>query len=62
MHLITGILVFVILIILICTQILTEHKRAYDDAIRTLRQIESVLAENRSELDEIEGYRGQNHK
>lgn len=54
MHLITGILVFVILIILICTQILTEHKRAYDDAIRTLRQIESVLAENRSELDEIE--------
>ena len=58
MHVITCILVIVIMAILICIQILTEQKRAYEDATRTIQQIESVLGENQKELEEIkEEYR-----
>ena len=53
MYMITCILVVVILVILVCIQVLTEKKRAYDDAIRTIKQIESVLSENQKDLEEI---------
>ena len=42
MHMIICILVIFILIMVIGIQIVTEQKRAYEDAIRTIRQIESV--------------------
>lgn len=58
MHMITCILVIFMLVIVIGIQISTEQKRAYEDAARTIRQIESVLGENQKELEEIkEEYR-----
>ncbi len=58
MYWITCILVVLILAMQICVQILTEQRRAYEDAVRTISQIESVLEENQQELNEIqEDYR-----
>ena len=58
MHVITSVLVIVIMVILVCIQISVEQKRAYEDAARTIQQIESVLGENQKELEEIkEEYR-----
>ena len=54
MYLITFFLVVIILVILICIQLLTEQRRAYLDATRTISQIESVLDENSKEISELE--------
>lgn len=54
MYRITCILVVVILIMLVYIQIITEQKRAYEDAIGNIAQIESVLEENQQELIAIQ--------
>jgi len=54
MYLFTCSLVAIVLVILIFIQILTEQRRAYNDAIRTISQIESVLEENKLEKNKKE--------
>ena len=54
MYRITCALVGVILVMLVYTQIMTEQKRACEDADRIFLQIESMLAENQQELAEIQ--------
>lgn len=54
MYRITCILVILILIILLSVQILTEQRRACDDAGRTFVRIGTVLEENQQELIEIQ--------
>ena len=47
-------LVAVILIMLVYIQVITEQRRASEDADRTFLRIESVLEENQRELEEIQ--------
>ena len=51
---ITFILIALIILFLACVQIITEQRRAVDDSHRTFQQIEQVLKENKTELEEIE--------
>ena len=53
MYMITGILSVIILVMMLIIQINAEKKQAYEDAIITIKQIESVLLENQQERDEI---------
>lgn len=54
MYTMTCFLVVSMLVLLVYIQVTTEQKRMYGEAIRTIRQIESVLEENQKELAEIE--------
>ncbi len=57
MYMITCILVVIILFMLATIQILAEQNRAYQDATRIVKQIESILIENQKEYyEEIEEY------
>ena len=47
-------LVAVILIMLVYIQVITEQRRASEDADRTFLRIESVLEENQQEFEEIQ--------
>ncbi len=54
MYRITCILVVFTLIVLVFVQIKTEQRQAYETAVRTISQIESVLEENQQNLAEIQ--------
>ncbi len=54
MYRISCVLVVVILVMLVCIQIITEQRRAYEDADRTFMRIESVLEENQREIETIQ--------
>ncbi len=58
MNLITFILISFLTIVIVCFQIADTHRQAYNDAMITFQQIEQVLEQNNSELEEIsEEYR-----
>lgn len=54
MYRITFLLVTVILTMMFIYQMVNERRRAYENATRTLSQIEQVLAENQKELEEVQ--------
>lgn len=54
MHRINAVLVIVIFLILVFIQFITEQKHAYEDAVRIIIQINSVLEENQRELEDIQ--------
>lgn len=53
MRLLTVILAVLILNIIIYIQVINEQRQAYENAVRTFRQIEQMLAANQVEIEEI---------
>ncbi len=54
MRSVTFVLVVVLLALILCLQIMSEHKQAYQAATETFRQIEQLLEQNLAELEEVE--------
>lgn len=54
MRSVTFVLVAVLLALILCLQIMSEHKQAYQAATETFRQIEQLLEQNLAELTEVE--------
>lgn len=52
MRSVTFVLVVVLLALILCLQIMSEHKQAYQTATETFSQIEQLLEKNREELSE----------
>lgn len=53
MRLLTFILVVLILNVIIYIQVMSEQRQAYENAVRTFRQIEQMLASNQEEIEEV---------
>lgn len=53
MRLVTFIMLAVILVIIAYIQIANEQRMAYESAVRTIRQLEQLLQQNKEELEEV---------